>query len=313
MTNETQPTGRSVPSVPAIERQTSDHTQDRNDVENAVDPDTKNRGDIGATENNTNRTATGEDWLMTRTRTLREFFKLNEDDSLITTEDDEAQLEVTRKSADYLETFNLEWHVLPSDNVLPMNDAYFARMYPNARRDFTQRHEHGGSYREALTEGHRHQHQGRIIAVETTNKPRYLPGNRQYYGTHYGLDQTFDPFAAYMGRAGLMSGTRYAHDYQAIQNFLRVVNEDWQRSGHLPRGFRFDICPPLVFNLIGTVFHTEWSESESLELGFYTDEQGNAEVFAVGCNGKGDYSYLNEVELETDWELLGFRLALIPE
>ncbi len=84
-----------------------------------------------------NHALTEEDWLTARTRTLRDFFKLNEDDSLITTEDDERRLEVTRKSASYLESFNLEWHAPPSDNLLPLNDAYFARMYPNARCDFT--------------------------------------------------------------------------------------------------------------------------------------------------------------------------------
>ena len=34
---------------------------------------------------------------------------------------------------------------------------------------------------------------------------------------------------------------------------------------------------------------------------------------AVGSNAPGDFSYINEVELETDWTLLGFRTALVPE
>ena len=55
------------------------------------------------------------------------------------------------------------------------------------------------------------------------------------------------------------------------------------------------------------------NETETLELGFYRDKQGNATCYAVGCNAPGDFSYINEVELETDWTLAGFRLALVPE
>jgi hypothetical protein len=68
-----------------------------------------------------------------------------------------------------------------------------------------------------------------------------------------------------------------------------------------------------IFNLVGTIFHPEWSETETLELGFYRDEQGNATCYAVGSNAPGDYSYIDEVEGEADWSLMGFRLALVPE
>jgi hypothetical protein len=91
------------------------------------------------------------------------------------------------------------------------------------------------------------------------------------------------------------------------------MNEDWRERRLLPKGYRLTICPPAVFNLVGTIFHPEWSETESLELGFYRDAAGNATCYGVGSNAPGDFSYINEVELETDWTLLGFRIALVPE
>jgi hypothetical protein len=81
----------------------------------------------------------------------------------------------------------------------------------------------------------------------------------------------------------------------------------------MPPGYRLTICPPVVFNLVGTIFHPEWSETESLELGFYRDENNNAKCYAVGSNAPGDFSYIHEIETESDWALLGFRTALVPE
>ena len=81
----------------------------------------------------------------------------------------------------------------------------------------------------------------------------------------------------------------------------------------MPRGYRLTICPPAVFNLVGTIFHPEWSETESLELGFYRDEKGNATCYAVGSNEPGDYSYIQRIETESDWTYLGFRVALVQD
>ncbi len=144
-------------------------------------------------------------------------------------------------------------------------------------------------------------------------KPRYLPGIRQFYGTTYGHDPTADPLAPYMGRAGMMNGTRYAHNYLSLREFVRVVDGDWRVRRLLPRGYRVTVCPPAVFNLVGTVFHPEWSETETLELGFYRDQHGNATCYAVGPNGPGDFSYVTEVEGDSEWALAGFRVALVPE
>jgi hypothetical protein len=249
------------------------------------------------------------DWVEERARRLREFFELTTGTELIA--QDAAEFELTKEVFEGLAHFNIEWHIIPSKAV-PLDEAYMARLYPMAPRDFTKEHEHGPSYRDQLVKGHR-RHQGRIIGIETTIKPRYLPGNRQFYGSLYGHDASLDPFAAYMGRAGMMNGTRYDHNYLSLRTFLGVVNEDWRARRLLPANYRVTVCPPGVFNLVGTVFHPEWSDTETLELGFYRDEQGNATCYAVGSNKPGDFSYINEVEGEGEWSLTGFRLALVPE
>jgi hypothetical protein len=250
------------------------------------------------------------DWQGERTATLIQFFGLEASRELVAPE--AARFELPPEMAEGLRHFNIEWHVIPSAAAVPFDDAYLARLYPSAPHDFTKQREHGRVYREELVNGHE-RHQGRIIGVETTIKPRYLPGNRQFYGTTYGHDPTADPFAAYMGRAGIMNGTRYAHNYLSLREFIRVVNEDWRARRLLPANYRVTVCPPAVFNLVGTVFHPEWSATETLELGFYRDAQGNATCFAVGSNAPTDFSYITEIAGEGDWSLTGFRLALVPD
>jgi hypothetical protein len=240
---------------------------------------------------------------------LREFFDLDGDAKIIAA--DAAHFELPPESAEGLAHFNIEWHVVPAAEAVALDDAYFARLYPTAARDFGRAREHGPSYRARLRAGHE-QHQGRIVGVETTPKPRYLPGNRQFYGSLYGHDPLADPFAPYMGRAGMMNGTRYAHNYLSLREFIRVVNDDWRTRQLLPAGYRATVCPPAIFNLVGTIFHPEWSDTETLELGFYRDEAGNATCYAVGSNAPGDFSYLSEVEGDSEWSLLGFRVALVP-
>ncbi|HYO91396.1 MAG TPA: hypothetical protein VEQ40_07155 [Pyrinomonadaceae bacterium] len=249
-------------------------------------------------------------WIEERAQRMREFFETAENAELIAPE--AARFELPTDAAAALSHFNIEWHIIPSAEILPLDDSYMARLYPLAPRDFTRPHEHGPSYRDQLTKGHE-RFQGRIVGVETTAKPRYLPDSRQFYGTTYGHDASADPFAAYMGRAGMMNGTRYAHNYLSLRAFINVLNEDWRARRLLPAGYRVTVCAPAVFNLVGTIFHPEWSETETLELGFYRDEQGNATCYAVGSNAPGDFSYINEIEGEGDWSLTGFRIALVPE
>ena len=250
------------------------------------------------------------DWKTERAGRLRDFFGLAADAELLAPE---AQgFEVPGEAARALDHFNIEWHVVPTADAVPLGDAYTERLYPNATREFTRPREHGGSYREQLFRGHE-RHQGHVVGVETTQKPRYLPGNKQFYGTPYGHDPAADPFAPYLGRAGMVNGTRFAHNYLSLREFVRVINEDWRARGFVPQGYRVTICPPVVFNLVGNLFHREWSETETLELGFYRDAQGNAKCYAVGSNGPGDFSYVRGVEGEEEWALAGFRVALVPE
>jgi hypothetical protein len=249
-------------------------------------------------------------WMEERAGRLREFFELGANREIAAV--DAVPFDLKSETVEGLAHFNIEWHLIPSRDSVPIDDAYLARLYPLAPADFAKPHEHGPSYRDRLIQGHA-QHQGRVIGVETTQKPRYLPENRQFYGSLHGQDSTADPFAPYMGRAGMMNGTRYAHNYLSLRGFLSIVNEDWRARSIMPDGYRATVCPPAIFNLIGTIFHPRWSETETLELGFYRDEQGNATCYAVGSNEPGDFSYINEVEGESDWSLMGFRLALVPE
>ena len=248
--------------------------------------------------------------LKERAEKLREFFALEAQAELVAPE--RMKLDIQPEVAEGLNHFNIEWHIIPAAETVPINDSYLSRLYPLAPRDFTKAREHGPSYHDQLIQSHQ-RHQGRIIGVETTPKPRYLPGNRQFYGTAYGHDASADPFAPYMGRAGMMNGTRYAHNYLSLREFIRVTNHDWRARAILPKGYRITVCPPAIFNLIGTIFHPECSDTETLELGFYRDQQGNATCYAVGSNAPGDFSYINEVEGEAEWSLMGFRVVLVPE
>jgi hypothetical protein len=245
-----------------------------------------------------------------RASRLREAFKLSNETGLLA--DGARDPEIADEIAEHLAFFNIEWHIIPSALAVPLDEAYMERFYNQAPRGFAEPREHSPSYKEVLINGHR-KHQGHVIGVETTQKPGYLPGNRQFYGTSYGFDATRDPFNFYIGRAEMTNGTRFDHNYLSLKEFVTVVNEDWRARRLLPKGYRLTVCPPAVFNLIGNLFHPEWSETESLELGFYRDEAGNATCYGVGSNAPGDFSYIDEVELETDWTLLGFRTALVPE
>jgi len=220
--------------------------------------------------------------------------------------------ELTPDCAKALALHNFEWHLIPSAEAVPFDDAYQWRMYRHAPATFASSLHHGPSVRDLLATGHL-AHQGRLVAVETTMKPGYLPRGHQSYGTAYGFDPTADPLGDYLGRAGFDNEARYNHSYLRLRALIDLVDSDWRRRGVLPAGFKVSICPPAVFNLVGTVFHQEWSETESLELGFYPDTRGNALCFAVGSSGPGDFSYVHLIETNADWAMLGFRLALLPE
>jgi hypothetical protein len=250
------------------------------------------------------------EWLQERGQQVRDFFKLSGDVELLSPQ--AVIPEVTHTLTEHLQRHNIEWHIIPTEQALPFDAHYIARMYPMCGRDFARSVGQKGSCQEALNIGH-HRHQGLIVGVETTCKPCYLPQNRQYYGSLYGHDSTLDPFADYLGRAGFTNGTRFAHEYISLRDLIRLINEDWRDRSLMPQGFRLTICPPAIFNLIGNVFHREWSANQSLELGAYRDEQGNARCYAVGCNAPDDFSYVRSIETNSDWTYLGFRIVLVPD
>ncbi|MDQ6787820.1 MAG: hypothetical protein M3033_13520 [Acidobacteriota bacterium] len=251
-------------------------------------------------------------WIADRENKLREFFNLDSETELIAAEIADA-FEVSAPVAAHLQRFNIEWHIIPSAQSLPIDtEQYRSKLYPSIKIDASNRDYKKTSSYQAIMNGHE-RHQGRIIGVETTVKPKYLPGNRQFYGTAYGFETKADPFAVYLGRANFTSGTRFSHNYTSLRDFVNIVTADWKARGLMPEGYRLTICPPVVFNLVGSVFHREWSQTESLELGFYRDEHGNAKCYAVGSNAPDDFSYIHEIETDSDWALLGFRTALVPE
>src|SRR5690242_19621157 len=100
------------------------------------------------------------DWKAERAARLRDFFGLASDAELLAPE---AQgFEVPREAAGALNHFHIEWHVIPTNDAVPLGDAYLERLYPAATREFTRPREQDGSYREQLFRGHA-RHQGHVV------------------------------------------------------------------------------------------------------------------------------------------------------
>lgn len=254
------------------------------------------------------------DAFLGRVETLKTFFGLPAGADLISAA--LQRLELTEETAAHLAAFNVEWHVVPPLSLVPFDAAYLARLYPWRSRDVDQGGYETPSVRQALEHAHGRV-AGTIVGVETTMKPDYLPGNAQFYGTRYGLDPTFDPFAPYIQKAGLKSGprfmnSRFAHTLATLRSLGEIVNADWKARNLVPAGYHLTVCPPTVFNLVGTLFHPEWSQTTVVELSGYRDDRGNARGLAVGSNGPGDFSYVRRHDIDADLELLGFRVALVP-
>ena len=91
-------------------------------------------------------------WMEERSERLREFFGLGADAELVTA--DVAEFEPRAESLEGLRHFHMEWHVIPSAGAVPLDDAYFSRLYPTAPRDFAEPREHKASYLDAITRGH---------------------------------------------------------------------------------------------------------------------------------------------------------------
>ena len=153
-----------------------------------------------------------QNWIEERENRLRDFFQIDANTELISRATVE-RFAVAPTVAENLQRHNIEWHVIPSANAVSIDtDDYRRRLYPMIKFDAANRdYQTTGSYR-AIMNGHA-RHQGRIIGIETTMKPKYLPDNRQFYGTNYGFNPKSDPFSYYFGRAGFMSS---AHAIRTI-------------------------------------------------------------------------------------------------
>jgi len=77
-----------------------------------------------------------------------------------------------------------------------------------------------------------------------------------------------------------------------------------------------------IFVFGSSITSSYWNGAATYYRGIYKQlhslghEVTFAEPDAYGRQQKrdaGDFSYVNEVELETDWTLAGFRMALVPE
>ena len=97
--------------------------------------------------------------LQERGEKLREFFDIAPSVALLSPR--AIIPEETVEIEEHLRRYNIEWHMIPSEEAIPFNSAYVARMYPMCPRDFTKSTLHRGSCQEALNIGH-HRHQGMV-------------------------------------------------------------------------------------------------------------------------------------------------------
>ncbi len=144
-------------------------------------------------------------WITEREQKLREFFELAPETELI--------LKKQQNHFDISENIPNISKDLISNGILFLQKKQFRLkkkiietvfiLYSNVKPMPTN-YKDTSSYR-AVIEGHR-RHQGRIIGIETTIKPKYLPENKQLYGTPYGFEPRVDPFLVYMERAWLYNG-----------------------------------------------------------------------------------------------------------
>jgi len=148
-----------------------------------------------------------QNFVSERSKVIREFFKLDEKIELINADAIPGKQKPDVEA--YLSAFNMEWHLIPSADALPFDQRYIDSLYPTSCISSGKHGRQCDDLRLALKNGHT-KHQGRMIAVEVTQKPGYLPENRQFYGTRYGFEPTADPFSRYLGRASFVNGTRFA-------------------------------------------------------------------------------------------------------
>ncbi|NEL61283.1 hypothetical protein G3V73_23790, partial [Escherichia coli] len=70
------------------------------------------------------------DWIAEREKTLREFFELDSEIELIPRQAAES-FDVSPKVAEHLARFNIEWHIIPSAEIIHIDtEDYQKRLYP---------------------------------------------------------------------------------------------------------------------------------------------------------------------------------------
>src|ERR1051325_8124597 len=86
--------------------------------------------------------------LEEREARLREALELDEGAPLLAAD---ARVRASSlEPSEHLDYFNIEWHVVPSEEAAPFDDSYVGRFYPTAARDFAHERLHAPSYRDVI-------------------------------------------------------------------------------------------------------------------------------------------------------------------
>ncbi len=106
-----------------------------------------------------------QNWINDRELKLRDFFEIASNTELISPQTVES-FDVSPNVAEHLQKHNIEWHVIPSANAVPIDtDDYRARLYPMLKFDTANRdYQKTASYR-AIMSGHE-RHQGRVYIFQ---------------------------------------------------------------------------------------------------------------------------------------------------
>ena len=208
---------------------------------------------------------------------------------------------------------NIEWHIIPSTAPGGVPTMRISRgCMRDGRATSTGCPTRRTSVHQMLMASHR-QVQGRSSASDDAKRfaSAELPAVLR---DQYGLDLTCDSLRGYIERRTrvrpAIHGRGFA--YAGITPTLgAAIHADWTGRGLIPAGYQLFVCPPTVFNLVGMLFHREWSETPTLELSAYRDERGNGFGLAVGSNEPGDFSHARRLETDPDLRLLGFRMTLV--
>src|ERR1044071_5781157 len=76
------------------------------------------------------------EWIEERSLRLREFFNLADDVELLSRQ---APIpEVAPEIEEHLQLYNIEWHIIPTEQAVPFDANYIAKMYPMCGRDFAR-------------------------------------------------------------------------------------------------------------------------------------------------------------------------------